>query len=463
MGYRGQLAHGTGNGAEGILTELAGLYELGHGLGAAGRGFGPGEGDTGDGDLHGALGGPAEAAPFFQVGQGQVQMVLLEADRSSWVTTRQSLRAQSHVNPASVAVEDFINALDYGETPTVGVQLTAQVAAHPAEPDLLLMRVGVLVGHGARVPADVTLVVDDSCSMEGVEDLARETTRALVQGLNPDDRVRLAPLNAPSTKLLSPDEPALLKAVDQLAATGGSPIAMGLTNALDLAAKDPRHGHVILITDGESTGIADAAAAAWEAGLGFSIVVVDDRGWGRGVRELERAGLVGGSVVHRVDSSEEAERIGSIAGQLVSPLELPGLEVRFDVEGVKSSRLFGYGSRNVMAVEGGTGDGEPVRPGAVGPGNVVSVLFELEVHTGVDRIGSIELPGMAEPLEVHLGDGDPRLARLAYAAGGFAESLQGSKFRTASLGQLGRIVDTDRFNPSHRDLRELLMLAMRSY
>ena len=390
-------------------------------------------------------------------------MVLLEADRSSWVTTRQNLRTGGHVNAGSVAVEDFVNALDYGETPTVGVQLTAQVTPHPAQADLLLMRVGVLVGHGTRVPADVTLVVDDSCSMAGVDELARETTRALIEGLNPDDRVRLAPLNLPATRLVSPDDPALLKAVNEIAAIGGSPIAQGLTQALDLAATDPRHSHVILVTDGESSGIADAAASAWEAGLGFSIVIVDQQGWGTGVRELERAGLVGGSVVHRVDGIEEAERLGSIVGQLVSPVDLPGLEVRFDVEGVKSSRLFGYGSRSVMAVDGGHGDGEPVRPGAVGPGSVVSVLFELEVNSQVDRIGRVELPGLAEPLEVHLGDGDPRLARLAYAAGGFAESLQGSKYRTASLGQLGRLLDADHFNRSHRDLRELLLLAMRRY
>ena len=64
-GFRGQLTSGRGNGAEGLLTELAGLYELGHGLGAAGRGFAPGEGDTGAGDQHGVMGGVPEAAPFF--------------------------------------------------------------------------------------------------------------------------------------------------------------------------------------------------------------------------------------------------------------------------------------------------------------------------------------------------------------------------------------------------------------
>lgn len=122
-----------------------------------------------------------------------------------------------------------------------------------------------------RVPKDVTIVIDESGSMNGEPiEHTRKAAAAVVDALHRDDRLNVVLFDDRAEPLFSAPKPAnddtrqkARRFIEGAGNGGGTDIALAMTTALDAQAKDARPKSILLLTDGKSPR--EEAFAAVEA------------------------------------------------------------------------------------------------------------------------------------------------------------------------------------------------------
>lgn len=326
----------------------------------------------------------------------------LDVDTGSWDVAQTLLRGGHLPPPASIRVEEWVNALpaDLPE-PDAEVGVSAESALAPSLDDgTQLVRVGVNTRPASaddRRPVNVTLVVDRSGSMDirNRLGLVQSSLALIAENLRDDDTVSVVSFEDRATPLLEPtpvsDTGAILAAIDRLTPGGSTNLAAGLRLGYAQAREAYREDAtnlVVLASDGVAnvgtTGPGSIVAEIAEQGAeGIHLVTV---GYGMGNYNdhlMEQLADLGDGFYAYVDDYDEAEELfrDQLATALVPVAAEARAQVAFDPEVVASYRLIGYENRE-LADEDFTN--AAVDAGELGAGHHATALYEVRLAPGVE-------------------------------------------------------------------------------
>jgi hypothetical protein len=288
----------------------------------------------------------------------------LSISDASFKMAQAALAFGQRPDPASIKVEQFYNAVDYGDpAPSRSEPVAARVeqAAHPVIPGRNLVRVALrtaAAGRAAAQPLRLTLLVDQSGSMTR-EDRRLAMDNALTQLgglLTKNDLVTVIGFSRSPRLLadaLTGDQANLLsEVVNQAASEGGTNLEEALKLGEQMAMQRLTPGaqnRIVLFTDGAANlgdanpaRLAEKIKALRQKGLAFDIAgfgtsELNDRLLG----ELARHGNGRYSV-----AGAEADADGSFARQLAGAFrpaaENVKVQVRFNPQRVGKYKLLGF-------------------------------------------------------------------------------------------------------------------------
>ena len=286
----------------------------------------------------------------------------LNISDASFQVAQAALAKGERPDPAAIKVEQFYNAVDYGDpAPTAGepVALAIEQAAHPLVPGRNLVRVALktaAAGRAASQALRLTLLVDQSGSM--VRDDRRAAMAKALAGLasllTPNDRVTVVGF-ARTPRLLAdgwtgPQAAQLVDLVNQSASEGGTNLEEAIKLGTQLATQRQVAGaqnRIVLFTDGAANlGDADPASLARKVqalrqqGLAFDIAGIAADGLNDELLgELARNGNGRYYVVGKGVDDDFARQL---AGAFRPAAENVKVQVHFNPERVGRYKLLGF-------------------------------------------------------------------------------------------------------------------------
>ena len=383
----------------------------------------------------------------------------------------QSALSQGEWPDASqVRIEDFVNAIDYGDPLPHGnerITCSLEQAIHPFLQQRNMLRVAMrtsATGRSNSTPLRLTFLLDNSGSMERVDrqQAVRQAFGLLAQQLNATDQSTLISF-ARQPRLLADkvggeQAEELIRLVDNLPSEGGT----NFEAALDLAFQKAQEQHlpdaqnrVILLTDGavnlgdaNPDSLSQTITRMRDAGIAFDAAGIGADGLNDEVLEaLTRKGDGRYYLLDSVDDADEAF-VQQIAGALRPSAKNVKVQVAFNPARVGRYELLGFESHRLnkedfhndqvdaaemAAAEAGVAIYQlEVKPSGVGDVGSVSVRFR-DLETG--QMVENRWPIPYEPEAPRIDQSSPSL-RVATSAALLAAKLQG--------GPLGDSVELQR-------------------
>lgn len=288
----------------------------------------------------------------------------LHVSDASFVAAKAALDRGERPAPASVRLEEFYNAFDYGDpAPAKGEAVACRIeqAAHPVLPQRNLVRVAMRTGAAGRAasqPLHLTVLLDSSGSMER-EDRKEGLKRAMEQLaglLGENDRITLAGF-ARTPRLMAESLPGnrakeLVAMVAQTPSEGGTNLEEALRVAGQLALRQKNanaQNRIVLLTDGAANlgnakpeALAQQIAALRQQGIAF-----DAAGIGAGDANdqlLEQLTRNGDGRYYLIRGAEDADAnfAAKLAGAFRPAAENVKVQVRFNPERVGRYKLIGF-------------------------------------------------------------------------------------------------------------------------
>ena len=346
--------------------------------------------------------------PFIPTARDRESTFALDVDTASYAIARRYVDDGNLPDPASVRVEEFVNAFDQGypavEDGTFAIYADGGPSPFLAK-DEVLLRIGIQaqdVSRRQRQDAALTFVIDTSGSMarEDRLELVKRSLGILVDQLRPSDTVAIVTYGTDARVLLEPtsagDPGRILGAMDELVPDGSTNAEAGLRLGYRLAADHFLEGginRVILASDGvANVGNTDAATILgrieWDADLGVQMVSV---GFGMGNYNdalMEQLADDGDGFYAYVNTIDDATLL--FRDRLVSTLDTVALDARVQVEFnpavVEAYRLIGYENR---AIDDDQFRDDTVDAGAIGAGHASTALYAVRPTYEGDRTGRI--------------------------------------------------------------------------
>lgn len=319
----------------------------------------------------------------------------LDVDTGSFHVGRALLTEGALPDPASIRVEEWVNAFRYGDPPPPdGDDLGAVVESGPAfgaTDGTRLVRVGITTRELAeRPPAALTFVVDTSGSMDIRErlGLVKASLALLVEHLDDDDTIAIVTYGDDAAPLLGPtpvsDAATIIDAIESLSPGGSTNLEAGLQLGYRQARRAFRPdavNAVILASDGvANVGVTDPDVLTQQitqAGEeGIHLVTV---GYGMGNYNdhlMEQLADQGDGFYRYIDTFEQAQAlfVDELTPTLSVVAEEAKAQVVFDPDVVEAYRLIGYENR-LLAAEDFNDDTKDA--GELGAGHSVTALYEI--------------------------------------------------------------------------------------
>ena len=374
--------------------------------------------------------------PWVDPRQDGESTFALDVDTASYTIAQRYIADGARPDPASIRVEEWVNAFDQGYAPprneTFAIVADGGPTPFTARGEVLL-RIGLQarsVAEQAREQAALTFVVDTSGSMAREErlELVKDALRILVTELDPDDRVAIVTFGDNAGIVLEPtparSDRQILDAIDRLEPSGSTNLEAGLRMGYELArATLTENGidRIVLASDGvANVGLTDPDSILEtirrDAAAGIELVSV---GVGMGNFNdalLEQLANDGDGFYAYVNTIDEARRL--FRDELTSTLETVALDARaqvtFDRGQVEAYRLVGYENR---AIDDESFTDDTVDAGAIGAGHSVTALYALRLRENTgdgERLATIGVrwtdPDTSRPTEIRR---DVRLDELA--------------------------------------------------
>jgi Ca-activated chloride channel family protein len=346
--------------------------------------------------------------PYVDPVEDRVSTFALDVDTASLGIAQRYVEDGHRPDPASVRVEEWVNAYDQGyRVPHHGTfSIVADGGPTPfTDRNEILLRIGLQardVRDRARQDASLTFVVDTSGSM-GREDrleLVKDALRGLVDRLGERDRVAIVTFGDEAMVRLWPtrasDRWEIEDVIDRLEPGGSTNLEHGLQLGYDLARSaltEDGIDRVILASDGvANVGLTDPEAILdtirRDAAAGIELVSV---GVGMGNYNdvlLEQLADQGDGFYAYVNDRREADRL--FTEDLTGTLETVALDARgqveFDPETVVAYRQVGYENR---AIDDRDFRDPGVEAGAIGAGHSVTALYAVRLIGDVGRGGRL--------------------------------------------------------------------------
>jgi Ca-activated chloride channel homolog len=336
----------------------------------------------------------------------------MDVDTASYTFARSRLGDGSLPDPASIRVEEFVNALPY-DYPRPDRDLFAaqfEVVPSPWTKGYHVVRMGIRardIPDDQRPPLHLVFLVDTSGSMSSQLWLVERSLRDFVEVLEPTDTVGIVSFSDQARVLLPPtslsDRDAVDAGITALEIGGGTGLEAGLQAAYPLAAGALERGgehRVVLVTDGMANiGESDAAALsgqirAWtRKGIGLTAL-----GFGRGGYRDELmetlADASDGNYAY-IDSPDQARDVlgDHLIENLVVLARDAKVQVTWDADVVEGWRQIGYDDRRLASDDFRD---DAADAGEIGPGHRVTALYEVRLLPGaVGPLGTLDI--RAEP------------------------------------------------------------------
>ena len=437
--------------------------------------------------------------PYVDPDEDRVSTFGLDVDTASYTIAQRYVDDGNRPDPASVRVEEWVNAFDQGyRTPddeTFAIHADGGPTPFGAD-DEVLLRVGLQardVRDRAREAAALTFVIDTSGSMEreGRLELVKDALRLLVDELGRDDSVAIVTFGDDARVLLEPTRASeahlILGVIDELRPGGSTNLEAGLRLGYDLARESLTENgidRVVLASDGvANVGLTDPesilGAIERDAAAGIELVSV---GVGMGNYNdtlLEQLADKGDGFYAYVNVLEEARRL--FTEDLTGTLQTVALDARarveFDPDVVAAYRLVGYENRDI---DDQAFVDPNVEAGAIGAGHAVTALYALRLREDVgpqEAFGTVVLrwtdpdTGAIDEVahEIRTSDlarsfeaGDP-FFRFDAIVAATAEVLRGSPWvERLDLGVVANVADNEAAGlPETDDVHEFLELLDR--
>jgi Ca-activated chloride channel family protein len=342
----------------------------------------------------------------------------LDVDTGSWTVGQAFLDQGVLPDPASIRVEEWVNAFDHGDPAPAdqGLGVVVETGDAPrADDGTKLVRIGVSTADLAdadRPPANLTFVIDTSGSMDIRErlGLVQSSLALLVDTLHEDDSIAIVTYGDDARPVLAPtevgDAERIVAAIDELGPGGSTNMEAGLLLGYEQAREAFRPDAlnvVVLASDGvanvgvtDPTVLTDRITAAGQQGIHLVTV-----GYGMGNyndRLMEQLADRGDGFYAYVDTFEEAERlfVDDLTPTLTVAAGDAKAQVVFDPAVVESYRLIGYENRMLDDEEFRD---DTVDAGELGRGHAVSALYEVRLLDH-ERVS----PLAAAPVDTDLGE-----------------------------------------------------------
>ena len=327
----------------------------------------------------------------------------IDVDTASYAFVRRALQGGSLPRPDAVRIEEMVNYFPYDyEAPTEpGQPFAADVSVFPTpwNEGTRLMRIGIqgfAPAEEARPPVNLVFLIDSSGSMDAPDKLPllKASFRLLLDRLGAEDTVSIVTYAGATRTVLEPtaatERGAILDALENLRAGGGTAGAAGLELAYEAAAKGARDGtvsRVILATDGDfNIGAASPDAMkdfiADKRGEGVFLSVL---GFGQGNLNdalMQSLAQNGNGQAAYIDTLAEARKVlvEEAGGALIPIAKDVKIQVEFNPAQVAEYRLIGYETR---ALNREDFNDDKVDAGEIGAGHQVTALYEI-VPAGSD-------------------------------------------------------------------------------
>lgn len=341
---------------------------------------------------------------FISASASPLSTFSADVDTGSYAKLRSTILAGRDVPVDSVRIEELLNYFTYDyKKPNSGEPfgVTTELAACPWNPEALLLQIGLQAEEidSTNIPAqNLVFLIDVSGSMDDPNKLplVKRAFLLLLEELDPKDTVSIVTYASGDRVVLSgvsaSNKTAIMEAIENLTAGGGTAGAAGIQTAYELAEKyfnKEGNNRVILATDGDlNIGISDEGSLTRlieekrDSGVFLSVL-----GFGYGNykdNKLEALADHGNGNYTYIDTIYEARKalVEEIGGTFLTMAKDVKIQVDFNPEKVKGYRLIGYENRLLDAGDfaDDTKDG-----GEVGSGHQVTALYEIiPVGSGVD-------------------------------------------------------------------------------
>ncbi|QDV47601.1 von Willebrand factor [Stieleria neptunia] len=266
--------------------------------------------------------------------------------------------------PAKIRIEEFVNALDYGDPmPSQDEKVACRLeqAIHPFLQQRNLLRVSMrtaAAGRASNTPLRLTFLLDNSGSMERIDrqQTVRSAFALLARQLKPLDQVTLISF-ARQPRLLADkvdgsQAQRLVELIDNLPSEGGTNIEAALQLAFEKAREHQTAGaqnRIILLTDG-AVNLGDAnpdslsqrITTIREAGIAFDAAGIVAEGLNDEV--LEALTRKGDGRYYLLDSPDDADDgfARQIAGALRPSAKNVKVQIEFNPKRVGHYKLLGF-------------------------------------------------------------------------------------------------------------------------
>ena len=286
----------------------------------------------------------------------------LNISDASFRIAQAALAKGEQPDPAGIKVEQFYNAVDYGDPAPASnepVACAIEQAAHPVIPGRNLVRIALktaAAGRSAAQPLRLTLLVDQSGSMTRADRRAAmdKALAALAGLLTQQDVVNLIGFSRTPRLLadgMTGDQAGkLADLVNQAASEGGTNLeeAIKLANQLALRHRQPgAQNRIVLFTDGAANlgdadpeNLAEMVKKLRQQGIAFDIAGIAAEDLNDALLgELARNG---NGRYHVVGKDEGDHFAKQLAGAFQPAAENVKVQVRFNPERVASYKLIGF-------------------------------------------------------------------------------------------------------------------------
>ena len=288
----------------------------------------------------------------------------LSISDTSFKMAKASMARGERPDPSSIKIEQFYNAVDYGDPapgPNEAVAGRVEQAAHPIIPGRNLVRVAVrtgAAGRSAAQPLRLTLLVDQSGSMAR-DDRRAAMTLALKQLaglLTKNDLVTVIGFSRSPRLLadaLTGDQAAKLnELVNQAASEGGTNLEEAMILGEQLAMRHQMaaaQNRIVLFTDGaanlgdaDPSRLAEKVIAMRQKGLAFDIAGIGTTNLNdQLLAELARHGN-GRYCVVGAETDADGSFARQLAGAFRPAAENVKVQVRFNPQRVGRYKLLGF-------------------------------------------------------------------------------------------------------------------------
>lgn len=438
--------------------------------------------------------------PFIVTEEDPQATFGLDVDTASYTLTRNYLNRGILPPPASVRVEEFVNAFpnnvdaSRGRDPESAFAVRVDGAPNPLHPGYHILRVAMKakdLDPRERKPAHLTFVIDVSGSMarENRLGLVKLSLGLLVDKLDERDTIGIVVYGTNGRRVLAPTSAAnrdrIMAAIGRLQPEGSTNLQDGLDLGYEMALEsfDRRASNrVVLCTDGvANTGQTEAdallARIRSEAKRGVDMMAL---GFGMGNYNdalLQRLADEGNGQYAYIDDLGEARSF--FLRRVTSVLEVVARDAKAQVEfnpaRVERYRLLGYEKRDVADRDFRN---DSVDAGEINSGHSVTALFEVKL-TGGPRQGKIGTARIryktgprSEAVEFARQIDDEAVARsfeqaspafrTAFVAARFAEHLRGSYWvKDEPLSSVARLAEDLPDSQPANELADLIAKAVK--